>query len=174
MEPQQSQRDTAEILKALHDSRAEFLAAADVPEEKAKMRPAPDRWSVIDCVEHIVIAEGRFLGWLENQEGLPVPPADREKEAKLLAGVASRATRVQAPEAARPTGRFATLADALDEFDTIRARSIAFAEKQGAGLYTLAAKHSFFGPVNGAEVVCLMAAHSRRHAAQIHEIRGAL
>lgn len=165
-------QETTEILQALHDSRAEFHAAAEgLSEEQAKTKPAPDRWSVIDCVEHIVLAESRFLSWLENPKDLPLPPADHAKEAKLLVGVANRETRVNAPDPVRPTGRFGSLAEALQQFDAARARSIAFAEKQGVGLYSLAAQHAFFGPVNGAEVMCLTAAHSRRHAAQIKEIR---
>jgi hypothetical protein len=170
-----SPQETTEIVQALKDSRAEFhAAAAGVAEAQANVNPAPDRWSVLDCVEHIAIAEGRFLGWLENPEAAPPPPMDREKEAKLLAGVASRVNRAQAPEPVRPTGRFATLAEALAEFDAARARSIAFAESKGAGLYSLAARHPFFGPLNGAEVAILMVAHSRRHAAQIKEVRAAL
>ena len=168
-------QETSDILQALHDSRAEFHAAAEgVSEEQAKAKPAPGRWSVLDCVEHIVLAESRFLSWLENPKDLPLPPVDHAKEAKLLVGVASRETRVNAPDPVRPTGRFATLAEALRKFDDARARSIGFAEKQGVGLYSLAAQHAFFGPVNGAEVICLMAAHARRHAAQIQEVRAAL
>ena len=171
MAPQESNQ----ILKALQDSRAEFVAAAaGLSEEQAKTAPAPGRWSVIQCVEHIVLAETRFLGWLENPAAEPAPPVDHQKEAKLLIGVASRETRVNAPDPVQPTGRFATLTEALEHFDSIRAKSIAFAEKHGAGLYSLAAKHAFFGPVNGAEVMCLMAAHSRRHAAQMQEIRAGL
>jgi uncharacterized damage-inducible protein DinB len=168
-------QETTDVLKALRDSRAEFQAAAQgVSEEQAKMSPGPGRWSVIQCVEHIVVAEGRFLGWLQNPLTETPSPMDPQKEAKLLMGVASRSQRVQAPDPVQPAGRFATLAEALAEFDAVRARSIALTESQGAGLYSLAAKHAFFGPVNGAEVMCLMAAHSRRHAAQIQEIRAEL
>lgn len=167
-------QERIEIVQILEDSRADFRAAAEgVSESQAKMCPAPGRWSVLECVEHIVITEGRFLGWLQNPIADAAPPMDKEKEAKLLAGVASRAQRVQAPEPAHPTGRFATLAQALDQFDAARTNSIRFAESQGAGLYTLAAKHPFFGVCNGAEVMVLMAAHARRHAAQIREIRSA-
>ena len=165
-------QETTDILKSLHDSRAEFRAAAEgLTEEQAKTKPAPERWSVLDCVEHIVLAEGRFLGWLQNPEAAPAPPVDHEKEGQLLARVASRETRANAPDPVQPTGRFATLAEALTQFDAVRARSIAFAESQGAGIYALSAKHPFFGPVNGAEVMCLMVAHCRRHAAQMHEVR---
>jgi len=62
----------------------------------------------------------------------------------------------------------------LAQFQAIRAESIQFAESQGAGLYSLAAKHPFLGVCNGAEAMVLIAAHSRRHAAQVSEIRAVL
>jgi DinB superfamily len=168
-------QERSEIVQLLEDSHADFRAAVDgVSEFDAKVCPAPGRWSVLQCVEHIVISESRFLGWLKNPIADPAPPVDKEKEAKLLAGVAGRAQRVEAPEPARPTGRFATLAEAMEQFDAARAKSIGFAESHGAGLYTLAARHPFFGVCNGLEVMVLMAAHARRHAAQIREIRAAL
>lgn len=168
-------QEKSEIVQCLEDSRTDFRAAAEgVSESQAKVRPAPGQWSVLDCVEHIVIAEGRFLGWLQNPLAEPPPPMNKEKEAMLLMGVSGRSQRVQAPEPVHPTGRFATLAEALAQFDAARANSIQFAESTGAGLYSLAAKHAFFGAVNGAEVMVLIAAHARRHAAQIREIRAAL
>ena len=168
-------QEQGEIVKCLEDSRADFRAAAEgVPEAQAGVRSEPGRWSVLECVEHIVIAEGRFLAWLQNPVAESAPPMDKEKEAKLLLGVSGRSQRVNAPEPVHPTGRFATLAEALAQFDAARANSIRFAESSGSGLYSLAAKHPFFGAVNGAEVMVLIAAHARRHAAQIREIRAAL
>ncbi len=168
MAPQES----IDIVQCLEDSRAEFIAAAaELAELQAKTSPAPGRWSVLECVEHVVVAESRFSVWLQNPIPEPAPPMDKAKESTILSRVAGRATAVQAPEPVRPTGRFATLAEALAEFGTIRASTIRFAESQGAGLYTLAAKHPFLGVCNGAELMVLIAAHSRRHAAQIREIR---
>jgi hypothetical protein len=171
MAPQESRP----VLQALHDSRAELHAALEgVSEEQARTHPAPGRWSVLDCVEHLAIVDVRFLSWLQNPQAEPAPPIDTEKEATLTALVAGRATQAQAPEPAQPTGRFATLAEALAQFDAARARSIAFAESQGPGLYSLAVRHPFFGLLNGAELTLLMSAHARRHIAQIREVRAAL
>jgi hypothetical protein len=168
MAPQES----VDILRCLKDSRAEFLAAAQgLSEAQAKSSPAPSRWSVIECVEHVVVAETRFLGWLQDPIAEPAPPVNHEREAQILSRVAARTTAIQAPEPVRPSGRFATFAEALKEFEAIRAASIQFAETQGAGLYSLAAKHPFLGVCNGAEAMVLIAAHSRRHAAQIRGIR---
>ncbi len=174
-----SPRTTTDVLQALTDSGAEFRAAASIPDAQANVKPAPGRWSVLDCIEHIVSVEDRFVGWLRNPETqstvLPsAPPMNKEREAQIVTRVASRANRVQAPETAHPKGRFSSLAEALEQFDAVRARSIAFAESQGDGLYSLVVTHPFFGPLNGVEAMLLMAAHSRRHAAQILEVRVAL
>jgi DinB superfamily len=56
-------REKSEIVQCLEDSRADFRAVAEgVSEVQATVRPAPEKWSVLECVEHIVVAEGRFLG----------------------------------------------------------------------------------------------------------------
>jgi len=97
-----------------------------------------------------------------------------KEKAMILSRVVARATALEAPEPVRPSGRFPTFADALAQFEAIRAQTIELAEGQGAGLYSLAAKHPFLGVCNGAEAMVLIAAHSRRHAAQIREIRSVL
>jgi hypothetical protein len=168
-------QENTPVLQALHDSGAEFRASAEgLPESQANTRPGPGRWSVVDCIEHIVMAESYFLTLLAGPQDQAAPPPNHEKEAALLTNIASRERRVQAPERSHPTGRFATLAEALEKFDATRRRTIAFAVNRGEGLYSVSATHPFFGPLNGAEVLCLMAAHSRRHAAQIREVRGEL
>src|SRR6266853_6894655 len=96
-----------QIIDTLENSRQEFLAASDgVSESQAKTAPAPGRWSVLDCVEHVTIVEERFLGWLENGRKLDAPRIDPQIEARLAARVRDRSTKVEAPEPVRPTGRF--------------------------------------------------------------------
>ena len=145
-----------------------------MPESQVTVRPDPARWSVLDCVEHVVTVEQRFLGWLENAKKMDAPRVDKEKEAGLLTGVADRSTRAQAPEAVVPSGRFGTLAQALEQFNVERTRSVQFAENRADDLYYLAAEHPRFGPMNGAEFMMIITAHARRHAAQIQEVRAAL
>jgi hypothetical protein len=81
---------------------------------------------------------------------------------------------VQAPEAVLPGGRFTTLAQALEQFNAGRTRSIQFAEDRCDELYFLASEHPRFGPVNGVELLIIIAGHCRRHAEQIRETRAAL
>jgi DinB superfamily len=167
--------ERTEIVEHLERSREEFLAAvAGLTEAQAKARPDPDRWSVLDCVEHVAFVEDRFFGWLEKAEKLDAPRRDTEKEIRLMMMLPDRSVRVKAPEAVLPTGRFTTLEQALAQFNARRTRSVQFAEERSSDLYSLAAEHPRFGPVNGVELLIIAAGHSRRHAEQIRETRAAL
>jgi uncharacterized damage-inducible protein DinB len=164
-----------EIVQHLERGHRDFLAAVSgLSEAQAAHRPDPTRWSVLDCVEHVTTVEQRFLGWLEADKRAGVPPIDKEKEASLLARVSDRSNRAQAPEAVVPTGRFGTLAEALEQFSQRRSRSIQFAVERCNDLYSLAAEHARFGPLNGAEVMMLIVGHADRHKAQIQEVRASL
>ena len=87
--------------------------------------------------------------------------------AKVVAG---RATPLQAPPAALPTGRFATATAAMEGFTAARERTVEFV-KTAHNLRSLQVTHPFFGPISGYELALIMASHSLRHALQIREIR---
>ena len=165
---------TLEMISTLEASRKDFLAAAAVPESQAKINPEAGRWSVLECVEHVILAEERFLSWLEKGTEVETAKANPQKEAELAAAVTNRASRAQAPEPAQPKGRFHTLAEALTAFDAVRNRSVQFVQQRGSKLYQLMVEHPRFGPMNGAELVQIIAGHACRHAAQIREVRDSL
>lgn len=93
-----------------------------------------------------------------------------EREARMAAGVSGRATRVQAPATALPTGRFASLPEAMQAFTAVRLRTIEFVET-GVNLRSMEVTHPSFGQISGYELAMIMAAHVVRHAAQIRETR---
>jgi uncharacterized damage-inducible protein DinB len=166
---------TSEIVHILENSRQEFNAATSgLSESHANARPEVGRWSVLECVEHVAIVEERFLGWLERAEPREAPPIDKQKEAALAVRVTNRANRAEAPAAVRPTGRFTSLPQGLEHFNTTRTRTIRFAEERSDDLYCLASEHPRFGRINGTELLLIIAGHARRHADQIREIRAAL
>jgi DinB superfamily len=170
-----SPKEKSQIIQMLERSREEFNAAASgVEESRGADKPAPDRWSVVECVEHVAFVEGRFLDRLENSPREEAPAADEQKEVHLAASIPDRSNRVVAPEAVRPTGRWASLAEALDQFNAARTRTIQFAEAEGAEVYARSVDHPRFGKLNGMELLVVIAGHSRRHADQIREIRASL
>jgi len=167
MAPQTS-ADLVTNLKTSRETLRESLAG--ITEESARRISGPDRWSVLDCVEHLTMAEEAMLGRLKTGEPLTEPIHLPERAVRMAAGVSGRATRVQAPPAALPVGRFASMAEALEGFTAARGRTIEFVES-APNLRALQTTHPFFGPVSGYELAAIMAAHVVRHALQIREIR---
>jgi hypothetical protein len=156
----------ASILKA---GRRDFLdAACNIPVELACAKTAPDRWSVLECIEHVVAVEDRYLGWISDGASIS-PRRDLDKELRLFAIVRSRLTKIEAPEVVRPRGRFGSLDTALAEFEAVRVRSTQMVVERGESLYSIGARHPYFGEVNGAELIQLIDGHARRHADQIRE-----
>ncbi|MCI0665086.1 MAG: DinB family protein, partial [Acidobacteria bacterium] len=58
-EPTMTAEERAKTIKWLKDSQQETLDALEkLSDEQLKFKPAPDRWSVIEVAEHILLAEG--------------------------------------------------------------------------------------------------------------------
>ena len=167
--------ERSEIVQTLEKTRQELNAAVEsVSESQAAASPGPERWSVLECLEHIAAVEERFLRRLEQAERTTAPRSDKPREAELAALVTDRKQRAQAPEPVRPAGRFTSLAQALEHFNAVRTRTIHFAEERAADLYSLAADHPRFGPRNGLEMLLIISGHAQRHAEQIREARAAV
>ena len=155
------------IVRHLTEGRDEFLDAVASAREFGENASAGG-WSVLKCVEHVVLAETRHLQWLEQGRRVPTF-RDPEKETGLFSVVRSRLEPIEAPEPLRPKGEFADLDAALEAFREVRGRVI---RRAGSGeeLYQIEANHPYFGPLNGAEWMQVIDAHSRRHTEQIQEI----
>ena len=164
-----------DIIEILEKSREDFHASAKgLPESLAKTRPEENRWSVLECVEHVTTVEEMFLKRLAGGEYTEAPPEDKTKEAALAQRFVDRTTKRQAPETVLPKGRFTSLAEGLQQFQSARDSTLQFARERAADLYTLASVHPAFGPLNGVEALMIIAGHARRHAEQIREVRAAL
>jgi len=162
------------LITILEAGRRDFLEATqNISPQQASAKPAPERWSVLECIEHVVVVEDRFLGWISN--GTPIEPQrNTENELRIFTMVRNRLSKAEAPAAVRPQGRFETLAAALSEFNAVRDRSVQLAQERGDSLYAVGATHPRFGPMNGAELIQLIDGHARRHADQIRETVEAL
>lgn len=147
---------------------------AGISEELAKTRPAPDRWSVLECVEHVILAENGLFTLLTMNSAPAASPADGSREETFVRNLTNRNRKIEAPEFARPTGRFPTLTSAVEEFCRSRARVAGYLEQCEDDLRSRTAMHPIAGMVSGQELVVILAFHPARHAMQIREIRQTL
>jgi DinB superfamily len=163
--------DRDQLLEQLNAGRDELLASLDgVTEEQAAARPLAG-WSILECAEHVAIVEENLRRRLMEQATPTESEMSREREAFIAAVAANRGRKVQAPAVAQPSGRFATLSEAVECFCLNRQQTIAYIASCQEDLRRLTMDHPMIGAVSGQETLILMMAHPFRHAKQIQEMR---
>lgn len=171
-----SQAEKEGLLRLLQESRQRFLASfAGVTEDECRRRPAEGCWSVLETVEHLTAAEKLMLLRLTTALR-PRPAGAPNREAIFLERMGSRSRKVEAPESGRPTGRFASLAEAAEHFKAAREASMRFVEDSREDLRAteVTHPHPLVGDVSSYEMVIIIAKHAERHALQLDEIRTTL
>ncbi len=161
-------------LQNLADSRERLLRMAHgLSRDQLHFCPAPDRWSVAECLEHIVTVEARLLERIQTtlEKG---PDSSRRsalegRDDALVAGTVARELRFQAPEILVPSGRWPD-DRLLPEFEAARQKSRDFAASTQADLRSHFFKHPALGDLDLYQWLLMIAAHCDRHRAQSEEV----
>jgi hypothetical protein len=150
----------------------------EVTPAQANFRTGPERWSIAEVLEHLVVWESFMLGAIR---GALEAPAEPEKQAgaagkdSLVLGLAtSRDKPLKSREAAKPTGRWSDVAAMLAEFRVRRAQTVEFAESTQTDLRSHFFAHVTFGDLDCYQWLVAMGQHTLRHVEQIEEIRRVL
>jgi uncharacterized damage-inducible protein DinB len=160
------------VLKSLTDSREQLhRMGAGLSRDQWHYRAEPGRWSVAECVEHITTVEWGVLTLIEKtlESGPDSSKNNAMKDDALVADVAGRVTRFQAPEMLVPTGRW-THEELLNEFDRVRQRTHDFAASTNSDLRQHFFKHPVLGELDLYQWLLLVAAHCDRHRVQSEEV----
>ena len=168
----QAEKDRA--LQYLETTKKNVLEATKgLSEAQWNFKPAPDRWSVAQVMEHIAAAED-FIRDLVKEKVMMAPAGETGRDVKktdegVLMMVPDRTTKAQAPEPLVPTNRFGSPDASIKHFVESRATTVNFL-KTTTGLRDHVAD-SPLGKLDGYEFVLLIAAHSERHTKQINEVK---
>jgi len=121
-----------------------------------------------------VLAEaGQFANVKKALSSAPDPEWEVKTKGKtetLVAALAPRLGRAQAPEAIVPKGGL-TQADAKERFLHQRAEVAKFASESNAPLKQGIVENPFFGPLNGYHWLIYIPLHTMRHDKQIAEVK---
>lgn len=168
------ERETA--LGLLARSRQTLLDAVDgVTDNQARWKPAADRWSILEYVEHLAVSDDKLVALVER--ALQSPPQDETEEERRGREKRIRETPVprgvnKAPERLRPDSRFASLSEAVAAFLAARERTVEYARTTQADLRRHFAPHPVLGPMDAYQWLAGNARHAETHAGHIRELRG--
>ena len=164
------------VLQALGAGREALEAAvAGIDDILANRRPEPEAWSILECVEHVVLAEQLLLSRLAAASQSEHSTGNRAREAAILARGADRTRPLKSPEEAVPSGRFTTLDNALAAFESARAATLRFVGGLEGDPRRRVTTHPLIpGLLNCYEMLLILAVHPLRHAEQIRAVRRSL
>jgi uncharacterized damage-inducible protein DinB len=169
--------ERAYVLDRLTESRGKLLDSVQgLSLDQWEYRPEGGRWSIADCVEHVVMVENRILksiGKVLEREAQPEKKAQAvEKERFLKDGTAlDRSRRFDAPEALTPKKAWTAPSVLIGEFESTRARTIEFITRNDGDLRSHFFQHVAFGDLDCYQWLMLLPIHCARHLAQIEEIK---
>jgi DinB family protein len=162
--------------KHLRESRERFFQTVrGLTAEQLNYKPAPDRWSVGQNLEHVVLVERRGSGFVATSLKQPADPSRRSgypgSHEGLVAMARDRSHPRRGPEAVQPKGG-QPLDQLLQGYDAARkfTRELLATD---VDLHTYFAPHPVFGELDCYQWILILAAHSDRHRAQAEEVMAA-
>jgi DinB superfamily len=183
--PKTSTVESSALTKEEHDraidylkqTQKDFLAAIDgVSEAQWKFKASPDRWSIAETAEHIALAE-QMIWELVTGKIMKSPAAPEKraevagKEETIMKVIPDRSRKAQAPERLQPTGRWATRAELMKDFEAIRGQEIVYLTETKEDLRNHFEEHPFLKTMDAYQWLLFNGAHSKRHTAQILEVK---
>lgn len=144
-------------------------------ETQLNFKPAADKWSVKECVQHLAIAEVNL--WKMAEEALKQPAnAENRKEIKMtdqdmINFMTDRSQKFQAPETIKPEqSKWKTTPEAMKDFKEKRMKLIKYVKTTTDDVRNHVAKAPF-GSIDVYQVFIMTSAHTARHTQQIEEVK---
>jgi hypothetical protein len=176
-DPHMSQDERAQVLKWLDESHQEFFASINgVSDAQWKWKSSPERWSVGETAEHIVLAEAMLFNFAKQAMAAP-PNSDWEEKTKgkdqfIIRVMPSRMGKAQAPEPIVPRQGL-TRAQVKERFEQQRIAIVKFVTDTQLPIKEHTADHPFpvFGTLNAYDWLIYVPLHTIRHDKQIAEVK---
>ena len=167
-----------EVINYLDTTRSELNKAVEnVPSDRRDQRPAEDRWSVAEVLEHLNIIENRILQLVSGSiAAAKASGLGQEAETSSVLDtvdrtrIGDRSQRATAPEIVKPRSELdaeSAWAALQQSRDSLRA---AFMSGDGLALSEVKQQHPVLGLIDLYQWMIFVGAHEVRHTAQVREI----
>ena len=176
-EAQMTPAERAKIVKLLEETRKELLDAVEkLTDEQWNYKPAPERWSVAETAEHILLTERLLFGTVQKALAAPPNPEWKTRTAGkdefIERVLPDRSRKAEAPAAVRPAGKISR-EQIIREFKEARERTLQFTRETDRALREHTQEHPFpvFNTLNAYQWLIYIPLHNRRHDLQIAEVK---
>jgi DinB superfamily len=171
-----SDKERKELIEALQNSFNKLNNAIDnLSLEQINYREKEKKWTIVECIEHITLAEIKFPSIVATEMQKPSNPEYRKKikikDEKIRPKMLSRIWKAKSPEIFKPTGKFTTFNEAITTFRDQRLKTIEYIKTTKDDLRNHFWKHPLTGTIDLYQTLLLMSAHLERHIEQIEYLK---
>lgn len=171
-----SKKERKDAIKLLKDTEQGVKdQVKGLTEAQLKFKPAPDRWSIEECVKHIAKSEEMLWQMMDSVlKGAATP--DKRSEIKLtdeqvIQRIEDRSTKVKTMPPLEPENiAMKNTDEALESFKKDRDKLIEYVKSTDSDLRNHIVTFPF-GTIDTYQMVLFIAAHSNRHTQQIMEVK---
>lgn len=170
---QKNKKDLADYYQQTFDAlkkSTENLSTAQL-----RFKPAADKWSVGQCLEHIVTTEKMLFGFAKQAIEKPASP-ERRSEVKasdedIIRGINDRSYKAKATDDLTGKNQLSKAEEALTALKNDRKAILDYLAGVNEEELRNHISDSPFGPVDGFQSFLFIAGHTARHTLQIEEIK---
>ena len=173
---QLSPKEREDAIRFLKETESTvFNGVKNLSEAQLTYKPAPDKWSVEECVKHIAAAEKEL--WAMAEGSLKQVPNPEKRtglkftDTALIKAVEDRSHKAKTFAALEPANSpYKTLAEALQAFKENREKLIAFVGSTNIDLRNHVLELPV-GTFDAYQFILLISAHTNRHMQQVEEVK---
>lgn len=170
-----SKKERHYAMQFLKDTQNDVLdKIKGLSEAQLKYKPAPDRWSVEECLKHIAVTEQALWQMASGTLQQPANPDKRNEikmtDEQLVSMVENRTNKVKTQDQFKPENTpFKSMEDAMASFSENREKLIKYVKTTQEDLRDHVATLPF-GMIDCYQLILFIGAHSNRHAQQMAEV----
>lgn len=157
-----------QLLDHLNQSRKTFeQALKGLTPEQAGFKPGPDRWSVLECAEHLTQSEELLLADVTDALKTPTGRKSRVTDDSVLNVWGTRTQKAKSSGPYDPIGRWTDVASVVKEFNRRRDITIDFVTHTQEDLRG----RTCCGGMDLYQQLLGLSAHTLRHVDQMKEVK---
>ncbi|MGV3763891.1 DinB family protein [Parapedobacter sp.] len=140
-----------------------------------QFKPSADKWSISQCVEHIIKTEKMLFDMAKEALAKPATPERKAEvtvtDQQLMDGITDRSQKAEAPEALRGEGIYKDVKTAMADFRAQRKVILSYLKGVSVDELRNHISDSPFGSIDGYHSMLFIAGHTARHTLQIEEVK---
>ena len=159
----------------LQTEAAVLNSISGLSDAQLNFKPAPEKWSVLECVKHIAITE-TSLWQMTNGSIMAAATPEKRSDVKatdeqVVQMIESRVNKVKTAPSMEPQNTpYQSLDEAVKSFISNRSKLIEYVKSTDADLRNHIVTLPF-ASFDSYQMILFIAAHSNRHTQQIEEVK---